>query len=363
MRLRSILTLMLACVAMLLPMSRAMAQAELPQDTITRSPLNEADKQLVDKFVAARLPDLSSSDPMAMKKSREELLRPFRNTGVSVPFRQYYSEKLKDELKKNVGGKDAVVISALIIAGDVATNDTAAIVESKLNDPGEAIRYAAVKGVERIVDAVSTRNPALPASSVERLIGKLGDVVKDPTSTEKVIDGAIRALRKSMELSRPGFEERLLAMRTLCESAGALSDRVDAPPKELVRASELILELFTKVDPAHPMTPEGSIQCAAMSGQLLSWVSCQVKKGRLPVGDTAAREDALKIVKAAERTIRLAGEKLSKPNAATALADEFAKATTEGDRNFYRTLLTLLDPLNAAPFNIKPETFLKCNEK
>lgn len=347
---------------MLLPVSRAAAQAEIPREVVEKTVLTEEDKQVIDKFVAQRLPDLSSSDPAAMKKSRDELIRPFRSPLVSVAFRQLFSDKVKEELKKNANAKDLIAVNALRIAGDVATSDSSTLLEQKLKDTSEVIRYAAVKGLERTMEAIATRNAAIPPNRVETLVAELGDVILDPKSTPDVMDAGVRALRQAMDVNRPGFSVRPLAIRTLTEAVGKLCLRNDAPVKVLLRADQFVREILTVNNPALELKGDSVIQAATMSGQLLSWAYCQIKNGQLPVGNPEARQEAGQVVRVAESSILLAGGKLGKAISPQKLGDDFDKATTESDRTFFQNLLKVVNPLNEPPFNIKAETFLQCKQ-
>ncbi len=351
---------MLACVAMLLPMSRAMAQAELPATIVEKSPLSTEDMQAIDKFLAPRIPDLSSTDPAVMKKSRDELLRPFRNPRISVATRQYISDKLIAELNKNAGAKDLIAVNALRIAGDMATSASSALLEEKLKDANDAVRYAAVSGLERTMEAVATRSPAITSDRVQGLVAKLGEVIVDPKSTTDVTDAGVRALKRAMEIIRPGFEIRPLAVRTLASAIGKLCERVDAPVKVLVRAGDIIREALTNNNPNLQLQNESLTQAATMSGQLLSWCACQIKKGKMPVGQEALRVEAAQIVKVAESSVLLCGTRVNKPWPTQNLGTDFEKATALNDRAFFSNLLTLLKPLSDEPFNIKSDTFLQC---
>lgn len=361
MRLRSILTILLACVAMLLPVTRAMAQAEIPVDIIQGTTLTEEQKQVIDKFIAQRLPDLSSSDPAVMKKSRDELLRPFRNTQISVAFRQSFSDRIVGELDKNAGNaKDLIAVNALRIAGDVATGGTSTLLEKKLSDSNDAVRYAAVNGLERTMEAVGTRNSAIPANRVQDLVSKLGDVTSDARSTPDVVDAGLRALRRAMEINKPGFDIRPLAYRTLTGAVGKLCERPESPVKQMLRAGQIIRDPLTVNNGPLELKGDSLTQAATASGQLLSWCHCQIKKGRMPVDKPELRGEAAQIVKVAENAIVLASNKSGKQTLPQNLGEEFGKATADTDRVFFQNLLKVLNPLNDPPFNIKPETFLQC---
>jgi hypothetical protein len=280
---------------------------------------------------------------------------------VSVAFRQYFSDRIKEELKKNADNpKDLIAVNALRIAGDVATGDTSSLLEKKLSDPNDAVRYAAVNGLERTMEAVGTRNSAIPAARVQDLVGKLGDATADVKSTPDIVDAGLRALRRAMEINKPGFDIRPLAYRTLTAAVGKLCERADSPVKQMLRAGQIIRDPLTVNNGPLELKGDSLTQAATASGQLLSWCHCQIKKGRMPVEKPELRGEAAQIAKVAENAIVLAGNKSGKPILPQNLGDDFAKATADADRVFFQNLIKILNPLNESPFNIKPETFLQC---
>jgi len=313
-------------------------------------------------FIDERLPKLAGPDPAVIKKNRDELLSPFKNTKVAVDFRQKYTDYAMPELRKLAENpSDTVVVNALRVAGEIATSEATTILEKKLTDPRLAVRFAAVNGLERTMAALSTRSPAIPPDRVEVLVVKLGEIIADPKNTNlEVTDAAERALLSAMNVSIGAVRPKAFAAMT--GSVAKVAQRFGNAPTPnqgyiiFLRAGESSRNALGAIQA--PLTGDNIKDAAALSGHLLTWALCQLKAGHLV--EPEAREEVAKIVRIAENTIIFACQKAGiAPPAAQKLGDEIAKGTPEGDNLFTRNISTVIIPLNAG-FKLPANEFLNC---
>jgi hypothetical protein len=362
MRLRSILT-MLALLCVVVPATRSLAQAEIPKEVIEAVTLQPDQVTSIEKFINDRLSGLSNSDPLAIKKNRDELLRPFRNPQASVAFRKAFSDKIVPELRKLGGNeKDLIAVNAIRIAGEIATSDAASVLEERLADKRVAVRYAAVNGLERTLTAVANprATPAITAQRVDELIGSLGKIVSDPAAGPEIVNAAARALMQSMTITRNGFTNtRSSAFRTLSEGISTLAQKgADGPMANvLLLAVQSSQKAVADNAPGMVLAGDSLKQSGGLGGQLLSWAYCQLKAGKLPPG-SEARKTASLIVGISENVVILSTQKAGGDQAAPA---NLGKDLEQGnDKAFVANLAKVIGLLNAPPFNYPPDTFLKC---
>lgn len=357
MRLRSIL---FTLTALLLVVPRALAQGEIPTEVVERPTLTAADVTLVQKYINERLPNLSNADPLVIKRSRDDLIRSFRNARASVSFRKTFSDNIITELKKLAGDdKDLVAVNALRITGEIATSDATAVLEERLADKKVAVRYAAISGMERTLVAVSTHQPAVTAERVDALITKLGAVIQEKNVSPELASAASRALNKAMAITRAGFPEaRAGAFRTLCDSI-AKQAQAGADPsmtKVFLSAGETAQAALSENGAPLALTGDSVKQAAGLGGHLIGWAYRQMKAGKLP-NNGETRELTAQVVTVAEKIVSLStnragGESIAPQN----LGADVAKGN---DQAFTRNLVKVIGPLNGPPFNFQADTFLK----
>jgi hypothetical protein len=332
--------------------------AQIPRETVRRGVLTPEDKTLIKTEIAKHLPSLASQDQTVMKRGREVLLAPFGDQEVSVAFRQYFSQEAMPELRKLAAHEsDRVIVNALRVAGEMATSDGTALLEQKLGDKKEAIRFAAVNGLERTMSALANRASAIPEGRIQQIIETLGTVVGDPKSSPDVIWAGAKALFAALNVN--AGNARSLAAQALSSSIGKVAVRYGSTPtperihQVFLRAGETARGALAVPGAAGV---ENAKEAAALGGHLLSWSYCQVRSGQLP--NAQDREVASGIVSVAEQVIILAAEKAGVRVAPANLAADFKQLN---DNNFIRNLsMSVLPVLTGPPFNLPEKSFLNC---
>jgi hypothetical protein len=230
-------TILIAAMALLSGPAVALAQGAMRPETIRATNLDDAQKAEVAKYVADNQGGLSSDNPAEVKRSREDLLKPLGDKQISVSFRQEYSQRLEGALKKAVASpKENIVVTALRIAGELATPVGTDIIEPFRKDPRSAIRYWSAAAWGRAFDAMATRAPAIATGralvAVRALAASVADE-KDP----RVLDALARALA-----SAAGVEAlRTEAYAALAQSFGQRMDKMPAD-----RPDPAMLEAFIR---------------------------------------------------------------------------------------------------------------------
>lgn len=362
MRRRFTLSLLVAGVLCLgVPAGRALAQADISREMITKPTLSADEKKRIEDYVKDRLPQLANADPVVMKKAREDLLSPFKVPGVSVAFRQAYEDAALTELKALAGkDSDRVVVNALRVAAELATTNASALLEQKLADSNMVVRYAAVNGFERTMTALSSRSQSIPQQRVEQMVDRLGKVVTDPKNSVQVMDAGVRALMAARGVDLGST--RVIAVRTLGSSVGEVARRHRGIStsielqKLFLRTGDAMKAGLADVKLALP--PESRRDSAELSGHLLGWAFCQLNTGQLP--QAAQRETASQIVNVAETTIIVAAAGSGVTIEPARLSADFEKAARQSDESFIRNIVKIISPLGNAPFNLNGQDFLNC---
>lgn len=333
---------------------------EIPKEIIRAQTIAPNQESTIREFVVLRLGKLADADPMVIKRSRDELLAPFKDGQVSVAFRQAYDVIATPELKRLVGDpNDVIVVNGLRIAAEMATSNGTAILESKLGDKLPAVRFAAVNGMERTMTALA-RGPAIPPQRVEQVVDLLGKVIVDPTSTPEVVDAAVRALWAGRNVAIGSVKSR--SFHEMTTSVGKVAQRIGGQPTpEATQQMFLRAAGFARDGIGNAQLGLGgdsARDATWMTGQLLSWSFCQFKAGNM--AQKADRGVAADVVKVAETTMVLAGQKAGVAIAPQQLGTDFEKADGANDQNFVRNLPKLMQPIFAAPLNFNQGEFLNC---
>lgn len=181
------------CAAALGLVATASAQVQtLPKDIVTAtSTLSASQIETIKQFVSSNVGDMGAeSEPLKIRRARQTLLDPLHDTQVSAPFRLEYTRALEVKLGElSSGTKSVVVVNALLVAGELATEPGVAIVEKQLGNKDVSIRYTAVKGLGSTLDAMARRTPALSKERALRIVESLGKLM--PTETDDRIGDAI----------------------------------------------------------------------------------------------------------------------------------------------------------------------------
>jgi hypothetical protein len=347
-----------AAAAFLLPLQHASAQFGLPREVIAAESIGAAQSSQIESYIGEWLPRLASQDPLEIKRARDTLLMPLREHTISVAFRQAYSDRLVPGLRGHAQDeRDLVIANALRVAGELATPASVQLLEQKLQDGQSPVRFAAITGIARTFAAVRDASPAVGTDGIQQLTRRVGQQLRTEKAPE-IVDACVRALATAMDINRQNFESvRPAAFEVLAagigERAKALRGNADDAPMliALLRAGQVSRDALSANDPRMQLNDTGVRQAAELNGHLLGYTIRRLQGGGFPHEAPESREMAAKIVTTAENGIVLAANRLRIQQPALNLSAEFAKATAEGDRDFFRKAVELLGVLTRPPFN------------
>ena len=172
------LAVLLAGMA-LVPTQQAVAQTDLPPATIRATDLSPDQIGQIQEYVRQQFERLQAENPDAkttMRAVRDRLLAPLRDREISFRFRQEYSNLIVPQIQAWPQDNELYVVNMLRIAGELATQESTALVEGKLADQSAPVRYAAVAALGRTFDAIQTE--PLPKLVPLALRAGLGNEVK-----------------------------------------------------------------------------------------------------------------------------------------------------------------------------------------
>lgn len=213
--------LALSALGLFVPTSPGQCQIA-PEIVRSSADLTGAQRDAVKEFVACATPGLSAPEPLKIVQARQMLLEPLHDAQVSVPFRLEFSRQIEAILAGLATDKrDIVAINALLVAGELATDQGLTIAEKQLANPDPAVRYETVHAISLSLEAVSRTAPALRAERLDRALSALGRQLaaeQDP----HVIDALARAIGTGVGVAAPGLESvRHRALSELSTRCGA----------------------------------------------------------------------------------------------------------------------------------------------
>lgn len=279
-----------AAAAFLGAATPAFSQSELPSELVRAGSLSADQAAAIQQFVTREVAGLKGEDPTALVRSRSNLLRPLRPE-TSVPFRLKYAEVLAPELRAlSASENELKVVNALRIAGELATEQGAELLNSYRGDERSAVRYAAVSGLVRTFASLETGNPALAPERLRPLIDGLGEQLATETHPQ-VLDAVVRALIEASRLSKQGFAGyRPVAITVLANGAGERLRKLGGEAADrdllpaLLRAGQAVRDVFVVNNPPLDGTRDADLIKAmgALGGDMLAYVHRRHKAGDYP---------------------------------------------------------------------------------
>ncbi|MCC6951889.1 MAG: hypothetical protein IT433_10645 [Phycisphaerales bacterium] len=307
----------------------------LGSEVISGLQLTAEQKQEIAGFAAAHSKNLSSDKATERKADRDALLANLElGKSPSAAFRVAYSEALRDALQGAMSGGRRGGVEALVIAGELASPDSAAMISAAFASKDQVIRHqAGGQSLRQMLRTVRlSPQDAVLDTQVHDLVRGLADaavVEKDrlvlrawaPTLAEAGRDDANRTVAYQ-------------AIEKVVKSQGAgLADRPCHP--ELAEAMLILIDegMVRQLSGAGAaLDTAGAKAACATSGHLLSHIVKAVRAGSLT---PESRESLVKACASLQNVLTLAGPRIG--NARVTMPDasaELAKGDTSGDAAF-----------------------------
>lgn len=309
----------------------------------------------IGQIVDQALQLLKSDDSLKMRQGREMLSEPLRSKSISVTSRQEYSAKLipaLTEMAAKTGNiEDKRAINAALIAGEVATPESTALLIKMSQDSRIAVRHAACTGMSRSFVAMNTSAPAMVANHAQTMVVRLGEMVERDADVQ-VVDVAVRALGTGM--GSKTAEIRNDALTTLSTKAGERLKKlgVEAADDQLVPT--MLRAVTSEIDAlrgSNSFSNSAMIKAAELARHSVDYVGRNIK-ALLP-RETQNRKDQEKMLNDAESLINVASSKIPGAPAYTpqGLGNDFALGSP-GERAFNEKYVNLGRYLRSPPYNM-----------
>lgn len=168
---------------------------ELPRSTIETISVNAGQRSQIENFVNNWASQATSGDASNVKQALEALTEPLHGRGVSIAFRQSYAQLLMPTIDQLLEEDEVQSkISALRLAGDLATPAAANRVRRLINDDDAGVRLFAVASAGRLFESAGVHGPAITDSDASALIDTIIDSAREQGSDREHTRACARAL-------------------------------------------------------------------------------------------------------------------------------------------------------------------------
>lgn len=341
------------CAAVLLVASpRALAQVagELPRSTVEAISISGSQRAQIEQFIGAWSDRAKSENPQDVKRALEALTDALHGRGVSVAFRQAYAQAITP-LMNELSAADSVAaqLSALRIAADLATPNSATRIKTALTSDDKGVQLFAVSRVGQIFATTRKHGPAMTGADAVGLIDGLKTLGAGPDADPELIRACVRALSEGAALSSKDMgDTRSKAIIAMADIVGARLQGL-GNSDDPAYAQSLALDAASAAtqaisDISSDTTPEAARAAVGLGGDIIS-VALRRVLGQT-IEPTSKRDLTVRSVQAGETLLyfarRKAAELGGQPNSSiitTGYADQLAQGNDRGFRNDASVLL------------------------
>lgn len=254
----------------------AQSASDLPMSTTGSINISGSQATQINDFVQAWAPKALSDNPQDIKKAIEVLIKPLNMGGVSVAFRQSYTQSLMPLLneldaKNTVGAK----LSSLRLAGDLATPGAVLRVKAAIGDEDLGVRLFAVSRAAQIFKTTQRSGPAMTPTDAASLIDALKALAGTGDINPELLSACIRALGVAATLSSKDMgDTRSKAIVALSDVVGARLRALNAKDDPSY-VQELALHAASAAtasisDISSQTTPEAVKAAVGLGGDIIS---------------------------------------------------------------------------------------------
>ena|GEM_PF-1658844 len=197
----------------------------LPRSTVEAITISGSHRTQINEFVEGLTPNATGTNAQDVKKAIDALTKPLNERGVSVAFRQAYSQALGPVLSAlDEQGTIAAQLAALRLAGDLATPSAVNRIKKAINstsNPDLGVQLFAVSRAGQVFSMINTHGPALTPNDSESLIRAIQTLGTRDDLSPELLGACVRALSIGTTLpSKTMGENRSLAIIALGEVVG-----------------------------------------------------------------------------------------------------------------------------------------------
>jgi hypothetical protein len=311
---------------------------------------------------------LGSDSLVDIKKARVAIIDAIDDPKMATSERFDASDALIAPLKAMIESDDEImVVNGLMIAGNIVTPDSIALIETAFESDKPGVRYAGLKALRSTFTILSTqRTRSLEFQEISIQIRAAADILKDDTDNF-VAEGAARALIEAAKMRDSELSgEAEKAFQALAEAASSrlstIDDVADDRKSGVLRIAMLSTFELGRVLQSGTNTPgrEPIRQAAGLAGDSLAHVFSRFQAADLKIASMNESETIMlsQLIGASENLVYSAQSELGESAKPVALRQTFESGN---DRDFNRSILTLIGGsgvLTRAPFSLKADRFV-----
>lgn len=354
---------MLACSTTL---ACAQPGSGLPRSTVETISVNPSQLTQIEQFVDNWAPKVTSGNAQDTKRGIEALTQPLQSQGVSVAFRQSYTQSLKGLLDE-LSASDTVSakFSVLRIAGDLATPSAVARILRNLDDTDAGVRLFAISRAGQVFETTRLHGPAMTSNDAASLIEAIAQTNADQP---ELVRAVARALASGTALgSKDLGETRSLAIIALSDLVGKHLQSLK-PEDDPTFAQSLAFDAASSTtrsisDISATVSSQAAKAAVRLGGDIISVPLRRLLAKTLEAKDQ--RELTSRSVQAGETLLYFARRKaadISGRSSSDIVATQFSKQLESGDdRSFRNDAAALLGPGSpvVAEFKFAADRFLR----
>jgi len=349
----------------------------------------------IEKFLDQYSSDAFSDDRAIAAGALDELIDPLVGQGISVAFRQAFSDRLIEQINKSLEDHRVLLddktinhkpYHALRLASEIATDRTLTAIVAQLKSEDLGRRYFAIHSIETVFYRMRTSAPAVTARSLLNrrqngtatgLIPDLGKMLAEEKSgrhASAIISTLAEAADLPDEIVPGASDEAIRLIGTGAAARVRATAGTDAKPAiedilSWLTASQRIVRLIAQPGSVDEPTALAAVR---LGGQLIVSVYREMEAGRVVSGDERETQQAARIqsqMLGAAENLLLFGEQNAAAasgrrqnrdlvEAAESVRDSFLKGN---DSEFRRAALELISPngiLTADPYGFKDDEFI-----
>lgn len=202
----------------------------LPRSTVETISVNPSQRAQIQEFVNNWTARVTSDDAQDTKRGIEALTAPLQGRGVSVAFRQAYSQLL-DSLLSELEASETIAdkLSILRISGDLATPAAVNHIRDLMNDDDEGVRLFAISRAGQVFETTRVHGPAMTGTDANTLIEAITDAANENADQHELIKACARALASGTTLgTRDLGDARSRAIVALSDLVGSRLQALNA---------------------------------------------------------------------------------------------------------------------------------------
>lgn len=332
-------------------LASAQTGSTLPRSTVETISVNPAQRTQIQQFVDTWAERVTAKDAQDTKRGVEALTEPLQSRGVSVAFRQAYTQALNPLFTRlEESGTIADKLSILRIAADLATPSAVARVRELMEDEDQGVRLFAISRAGQVFESTRVHGPAMTGTDANALIEAIAQAADHDTQPE-MLRACARALGSGSTLnSRDLGGARSRAIIALSDLVGQRLQALE-PGDDPSFAQSLALDAAAATtrslsDITAEVNADAARAAVRLGGDIISVALRRVVSSTIePVAD---RELTVRSVQAGETLLYFARRKaaeIRRQSLSDIQETRFSNLLQQGeDRDFRNQAAALLGP-------------------